>query len=80
MYFHADCIALFYRIGAPVTNHVPIAVLWKSSRDPRVLLVEGYVEHLTTCEDCVAIIWLSRSAESFEKLKEQLREHGYGID
>src|SRR5689334_8815377 len=67
--------------STPMTNHVPIAVLWACSRDPSFLVLESeHMEHLTTCEECVAIIWLSRSAESFEQLKDQLRERGYRTD
>jgi hypothetical protein len=61
-----------------MTNHVPITILWEYSQDPSVLALESeHVEHLTTCEDCVAIIWLSRGAESFEDVKTQLKERGY---
>ncbi len=55
--------------------HIQIARLWEYSKDPTTLESQ-LVQHLAYCEDCMGILWLCRSSESFQQAKDTLREHG----
>ncbi len=57
--------------------HTALSRLWKYSRDPSApgsLYKEQ--NHLTICQDCVAILWMCRGSASVEEVQKRLRERG----
>jgi hypothetical protein len=55
--------------------HIPISQLWEYSRDPSALEWTQR-EHLASCEDCIGILWVCRSSESVQQVKNSLGKHG----
>jgi hypothetical protein len=56
-----------------VKGHILPSVLWNYSKRKGTLdPVEA--QHLTECQDCVAILLLCRACKSLEQLKTKLRE------
>ena len=54
--------------------HIPVALLWEHSRDSTVL-ESGGLDHLESCEECIAILVLSKTSDSFEHLKSMLTKY-----
>ena len=57
------------------TEHLPLASLWEYAKNPTILGSTD-IAHLVQCEDCVAILWLSRTANSVADLEMKLKQHG----
>jgi hypothetical protein len=58
-------------------EHTALSRLWEYSKDPnapRILFDEQ--NHLTICQDCVAILWMCRGSASVDDVRKRLREHG----
>ena len=55
--------------------HISISLLWRYSRNSNALESEQ-LDHLTSCEDCLAILWLGKISDSIEHLKRKLMDHG----
>jgi|KBSMisStaDraftv2_1062788.scaffolds.fasta_scaffold1161645_2 hypothetical protein len=53
--------------------HIPISKLWEYAREWSPFETAHW-HHLKSCEDCVAILWLSRTADSVEHLECMLRD------
>ena len=61
------------------SSHVPISQLWAYSRDPNV--PESIrLGHLSACDDCMDILWVCRSSESVQQVKDRLEKHGITAD
>jgi hypothetical protein len=57
--------------------HTALSRLWEYSKDPNspgILFAER--NHLTICQDCVAILWMCRGSTSVDDVQKRLREHG----
>jgi hypothetical protein len=54
------------------SEHIPVSLLWAYSRGYGVLEV-AHLQHLASCQDCIAILWLSKTSESLEHLKSRLK-------
>jgi hypothetical protein len=69
------------RIGM-VENGSHIALLiWEYSLDPdspEILFEER--NHLTVCQDCIALLWMCRGSASLDDVRERLRERGVTAD
>jgi hypothetical protein len=53
--------------------HIPISKLWEYARELSAFETAHW-HHLKSCEDCVAILWLSQTADSLEHLISMLRD------
>jgi hypothetical protein len=58
--------------------HIPLESLWKYSRDSYALK-RNQLTHLALCEDCVAIVLLSKTSDSIEHLKDSLKNYGITV-
>ena len=58
------------------TLHVPAQLIWDYSQD-REVLISAHLNHLKACEDCVAILWVCQTSQSFQQCKTKLSEHGF---
>jgi hypothetical protein len=58
-------------------SHIALSRIWEYSLDPNspTILFEER-NHLTTCEACIAIVWMCRGAVSIDDVRARLREHG----
>ena len=56
-------------------SHVAVSQLWEYSQKP-IFLEIPYIDrnHLRECQDCVAVMWLCRSAPSIEDVEARLKE------
>jgi hypothetical protein len=54
-------------------RHIALARLWEYSRDPDspAILFEEQ-NHLTTCQDCIGILWLCRGSASVDEVRKIL--------
>ena len=55
--------------------HIPMSQLWEYSRHPSAL-EWTQLEHLASCEDCIGILWVCRTSESVQQVKDSLGKHG----
>ena len=55
--------------------HVQILQLWEYSRRPSAF-ESVHLEHLVSCEDCVGILWMCRTSNSFQQVKDRLKKYG----
>ncbi len=57
--------------------HTALSRLWEYSRDPNSpgILFEEH-DHLTICQDCLAILWMCRGSASLDDVQSRLRKHG----
>jgi len=55
--------------------HISIYLLWEYSRGGA--LESEQLRHLASCEDCIAILWLSKTSDSLEQLKTRLKDQGF---
>jgi len=53
--------------------HIPVSLLWEYANGGP--LEATHLRHLASCQDCLAIVWLSKSSESLEDLKRWLKDH-----
>src|SRR5262245_3159788 len=74
VYFQVPCRGFSL---TPMSEHIPVSLLFEYSRNSDVLEF-AHLDHLESCEDCVAILWLSRTSESLEHLKSRLKKHDHG--
>jgi hypothetical protein len=60
--------------------HTALSRLWEYSRDPNApgILFEER-NHLTICQDCVAIMWMCRGSASVDDVQMRLSERGVSV-
>ena len=59
------------------SNHIPLALLWAFSQRPDQLDSMDF-HHLTSCEDCIAILLLGRTSDSIEDFETTLSNYNMG--
>jgi len=65
---------------SPNDNHISIARLWDFTRDPKSpTLQDDERNHLCTCEDCTAVLWLCHTSQSIDYFRRKVTEHGMSI-
>ena len=79
-YTSEDDVVLITAIMADKSQaHIPISVLWEYAHG--VSAGEGeHAQHLQSCQECVAIIWLARTCDSLEDLRGKLKSRGIAHD
>ena len=61
---------------SPLPFHISFAVLWTYSRD-KSGLDDDCLQHLTECEDCVAVLGICRGSRTLEQAQRLLEEEGF---
>ena len=59
------------------SSHIPLVLLWAYSQRAEKLDTT-YSRHLTSCEDCIAILLLGRTSDSIEDLENRLNNYVVG--
>ena len=61
--------------------HTALSRLWEYSRDPnspQSLFEEQ--NHVTICQDCIAVLWMCRGSASIDDVQQRLRARGIAAD